>query len=158
VPRVGRSPHNPGEDVADVRVIYALRRAQARNHAIGRTAAELKVPAFAVIVYRGERLRLALQCGFWTSCGLFVVPHTASMPGFAPAETSRMPYQTHVYELRSANTRHERRGPDRPLMSTDRSPERLSSERLAELKRPATAIALDRREPRACRAKSHPDD
>jgi len=86
------------------------------------------------------------------------------MPGFALAETSRTPYQTHVYEANqpTCGTSDEgRTGRDvdgsRPKMSghagtisadimrsvattqTNGSPERLSPERLAELKRPATA-------------------
>lgn len=86
------------------------------------------------------------------------------MPGFALAETSRMPYQTHVYEANrpTRGTSDEgRTGRDvdgsRSKMSghagtistdimrsvattqTNGSPKRLSPERLAELKRPAIA-------------------
>jgi hypothetical protein len=83
------------------------------------------------------------------------------MPAFALSETSRMPYQTHVYEANRVTrgtsdeavdvdgSRSEMSGHAGTISAdimgsvattqTNESPERLSAERLAELKRPATA-------------------
>jgi hypothetical protein len=48
--------------------------------------------AFAVLYgNRGERLELALLCGFRGVCGPICGPHTAPVPAVSPVETRRMP-------------------------------------------------------------------